>query len=93
MSNPRPAPLTIDQAITRYAVVSEEWRDFGGQASMPYIPAFLAGWNMRAIGAPEPENVGQWRDSFRVGYREASAFADLWNREQDEKSFKNQPHH
>ena len=64
-------PNTLDLAIIRYAVVSVKWKDLSGD--LPYLPAFLAGWFCRAIGASEPVDVGVFRDSFRAGWWESDA--------------------
>ena len=74
-------PNTLDLAIIRYAVVSVKWKDLSGD--IPYLPAFLAGWFCRAICASEPADVGVFRDSFRVGWRESDAQQAIASREGD----------
>jgi hypothetical protein len=78
------APLTLEQAITRYTVVSEKWGALAAD-NQPYINAFLAGWCSRGIGMSEPSDkaCGIYRASFRAGWREADTFANIWQRQQN----------
>ena len=77
------APLTLEQAIIRYSVVSEKWGEFAA-GSAPYLNAFLAGWCSRSIGMTEPSdrNIGRYRASFLSGWNEAETFAEIWKRQQ-----------
>ena len=61
--------LPLELALVRWSVVHRGWHEIGGDC--PLLQAFLAGWSCRCIGASMPEDVGQFRDSFRVGWREA----------------------
>lgn len=61
--------LPLELAFIRWSVVHRGWHEIGGDC--PLLLAFLAGWSCRCIGASMPEDVGQFRDSFRVGWREA----------------------
>ena len=72
-------PSSLDLAIIRYSVVCQRWaRGCGG---CPYLHAFLAGWFCRAIGATEPFDVGQFRDSFRAGWKESDEHQVIAERE------------
>lgn len=62
--------ITMEMALIRWSVVHQRWSELGS-GHMPYLPAFLAGWCCRAIGTSEPSDVGQYRDSFRAGWKEA----------------------
>lgn len=62
--------LTLDLALIRWSVVCGSWGDIAS-GNTPVLQAFLAGWCCRAIGATEPYDVGQLRESFRAGWREA----------------------
>jgi len=63
--------LTLDLALIRWSVVHRRWHELA--SDMPYLPAFLAGWGMRVMEAdmPPAEALGTFKDSFRVGWREA----------------------
>ncbi len=61
--------LPFDLALTRWSVMCIVWRDLAGDH--PNLTAFLAGWGCRCIGAAMPEKIEAFRDSFRVGWKEA----------------------
>lgn len=61
--------LPFELALTRWSVVCIIWRDLA--SDHPNLTAFLAGWGCRCIGAAMPETIETFRDSFRVGWREA----------------------
>jgi len=61
--------MPLELALTRWSVVHREWHEIGGDC--PLLTAFLAGWCCRSIGASMPDDLGMFRDSFRVGWREA----------------------
>lgn len=44
----QPYILPFELALTRWAVVSHSWLEFGGDT--PNITAFLAGWGTRCLG-------------------------------------------
>lgn len=62
--------LPMDLALIRWSVVCVSWAELSS-GHAPHLPAFLAGWYCRQIGASRPENVGDFKDSFNVGWREA----------------------
>lgn len=61
--------LPLELAFIRWSVVHRQWHELAND--MPLISAFLAGWCCRCIGTSQPEDLGTFRDSFRVGWREA----------------------
>ena len=61
--------LPFELALTRWSLVCIIWRDLA--SDHPNLTAFLAGWGCRCIGAAMPETIESFRDSFRVGWREA----------------------
>lgn len=64
---------TIDQALTRYAVVGVSWNDFS-HGNYPILGAFLAGWFCRDMGLEIPENLpAVGRDSFRKAWSECDS--------------------
>lgn len=66
----QPCVLPFELALIRWSVVCTSWGELAtGYA--PLLTAFLAGWGCRCIEASMPENLGAFRDSFRVGWREA----------------------
>ena len=73
-----PFETGLDIALIRWSVVHLRRKEIGGD--IPYLPAFLAGWNCRAIGASEPLDVGQFRDSFRAGWNEADEHITIESR-------------
>ena len=73
-----PTNLPIELALIRWSVVHRKWHEMGGDC--PYLPAFLAGWMCRAIGAEEPSNLPHFRASFRVGWKEANEQAEINSR-------------
>ncbi len=68
--------LPLDLALIRWAVVCQSWADLAA-GSAPLLSAFLAGWCCRCIGASQPADLGQFRDSFRVGWREADQQVEI----------------
>ena len=62
--------LPLDLALIRWSVVCQSWGELSS-CHAPLLPAFLAGWCCRCIGADMPVNVGQFKDSFRAGWCEA----------------------
>lgn len=62
--------LPMDLALARWSVVCESWGELAG-GHAPYLPAFLAGWYTRQIGVEMPDDLGTFKDSYRVGWREA----------------------
>ena len=75
----QPYILPFELALTRWAVVSHSWLEFGGDT--PNITAFLAGWGARCLGLPIPENIPSFPDSFRKGWSEAECFIVIKNYE------------
>ena len=65
-----PANIPLEMSFIRWSVVCLRWSAISSGGA-PILQAFLAGWLCRCIGTTVPEDVGQWRDSFRVGWREA----------------------
>lgn len=65
-----PANIPLEMSFIRWSVVCLRWSAISSGGA-PILQAFLAGWLCRCIGTTVPEEVGQWRDSFRVGWREA----------------------
>jgi hypothetical protein len=61
--------LPLELALIRWSVVHRSWHEIGGNC--PLLSAFLAGWCCRTIGASMPVDIGQFRDSFRCGWKEA----------------------
>ncbi len=61
--------LPLELAMIRWSVVHRKWHDLAND--MPEIQAFLAGWCCRCIGTSEPEELGQFKESFRAGWKEA----------------------
>jgi len=57
--------LPFDLALVRWSVVCTSWGELSA-GHAPLLTAFLAGWGCRCIGASMPENLGTFRDSFRV---------------------------
>ena len=68
--------LPLDLALTRWAVVCQSWGELA-HGHAPLLSAFLAGWCCRCIGASQPDDLGQFRDSFRVGWREADQQVEI----------------
>ena len=68
--------LPLDLALIRWAVVCQSWAELAS-GSAPLLSAFLAGWCCRCIGASQPSDLGQFRDSFRVGWREAGQQVEM----------------
>ena len=66
----QPCVLPFEMALIRWSVVCTSWGDMSG-GYYPLLTAFLAGWGCRCIEVSMPENLGTFRDSFRVGWREA----------------------
>ncbi len=75
--------LPLDLALIRWAVVCQSWADLAA-GSAPLLSAFLAGWCCRCIGASQPADLGQFRDSFRVGWREADQQVEIEARQNAE---------
>ncbi|RRJ96822.1 hypothetical protein Ga0100231_023945 [Opitutaceae bacterium TAV4] len=71
--------LSLDIALIRWSVVCRQWEGFSA-GNAPLLGAFLAGWYCRSIGASMPEDVGQFRESFRVGWREADQQIEIESR-------------
>lgn len=65
-----PHLLTLDLGLIRWSVMCDKWNDLA-QGSAPQLGPFLAGWFTRAMGAEMPSDLGMFRDSYRVGWREA----------------------
>ncbi len=72
--------LPMDLALTRWSVVCTSWGELAN-GHAPYLPAFLAGWYCRQIGASHPETFGQYNNSFNVGWREADTEIAIASRE------------
>ena len=80
MNAKEPFDTGMDIALIRWSVVHKT-RSENGLGDIPYLPAFLAGWTCRAIGASQPLNIGQFRDSFRAGWLEADQHIEIESRE------------
>ncbi|GAA5124615.1 hypothetical protein JIN84_12905 [Luteolibacter yonseiensis] len=78
MSTPIPQ-LTLELALIRWSVMCKTWGELAA-GHAPHLPAFLAGWMCRQIGASMPAELGQFRDSFRVGWREADQQIEIASR-------------
>lgn len=76
--------LPLDLAFIRWSVVHRGWHEIGGDC--PLLLAFLAGWSCRCIGASQPIDLGTFRDSFRVGWREADDQIAIASRQNAERS-------
>lgn len=61
--------LSLELALIRWSVVHLRLSALKG--GPPELRGFLAGWFCREIGATEPEDVGMYRDSWRMGCRKA----------------------
>ena len=77
-------PLSLELALIRWSVVHRQWHELAND--MPCLTAFLAGWCNRVVGAkmPPAEDVGVFRDSWRVGWREADEQITISKRLNDE---------
>ena len=75
--------LPFELALTRWSVVCIIWRDLA--SDHPNLTAFLAGWGCRCIGATMPETIESFRDSFRVGWREADTMIAIEIQRQNDK--------
>ena len=60
--------------------MSDRWKDIGGDT--PMLGAFLAGWFLRDMSprGTQPPDVASFRDSFRVGWREADDQIEIASR-------------
>lgn len=67
--------LPLETALIRWSVVHIKWNELAND--IPCLTAFLAGWCCRSIGASMPEEIGGFRDSFRVGWREADTMINI----------------
>jgi hypothetical protein len=76
------APWDFETALIRWSVVCRSWQDLAA-GHQPEIGPFLAGWFTRCMGASTPADLGQFRDSFRVGWREADTHIEITFREQE----------
>ena len=74
--------LPFDLALVRWSVVCRSWGELSA-GHAPLLTAFLAGWGCRCIGASMPENLGTFRDSFRVGWREADTMIAIETQRQN----------
>ena len=74
--------LPLEHAFLRWSVVHRQWHE--SFSDCPVLAAFLAGWMCRCIGSSMPENPGHFRDSFRVGWREADIAIGIAGRRLDE---------
>jgi hypothetical protein len=63
--------LPLDLALIRWSVVCEKWEQLAN-GSAPNLGAFLAGWYMRCVGLPQPEQHHILRDSLRAGWAHAN---------------------
>lgn len=79
----KPCGLTLDLALIRWSVMCESWGELSS-GSAPQLGSFLAGWFTRAMGATKPEKLGQLRDSYMVGWREADSCVNIKRREENE---------
>lgn len=77
--------LPFDLAFIRWAVVCRSWGDIAN-GHAPLLVAFLAGWCCRCIAADQPMNMGQFRDSYRAGWREADDQITIHRRQNKERS-------
>lgn len=65
---------TLDQALSRYAVVSVSWNNFSC-GNYPILGAFLAGWFCRDMGLEIPDELpAVGCDSFRKAWLECDSF-------------------
>ena len=67
-----PLVLPLDLAMIRWSVVCQSWNELAA-GNAPILSVFLTGWGWRAMDLDLPKDLGRFRDSFRVGYREADA--------------------
>ena len=81
--------LPFELALTRWSVVCIIWRDLA--SDHPNLTAFLAGWGCRCIGATMPETIESFRDSFRVGWREADTMIAIEIQRQNARGEASQP--
>lgn len=85
--------LPLDLALVRWSVVCTSWGELSA-GHAPLLTAFLAGWGCRCIGASMPEDLGTFRDSFRVGWREADTMIAIETQRQnasDQRTARNTP--
>ena len=65
--------LSIDLALIRWSVRCRTWQELSAGGSQPELGPFLAGWFCRCSGIGLSLIVADhaFRDSFRIGWREA----------------------
>lgn len=72
---------TLDQALSRYAVVSVSWNDLSW-GHYPILGAFLAGWFTRDLGLEIPDELpAVGRDSFRKAWQECDDFLAILSKQ------------
>lgn len=71
---------TLDIALIRWSVVCEKWRELSND--IPILGVFLAGWFWRDMGNAllDAQTIGQFKDSFRVGWRECDTQIQIKNK-------------
>ena len=74
--------LPLDLAFIRWSVVCTSWGELSA-GNAPLLTAFLAGWSCRCIGSSQPQALGIFRDSFRVGWREADTMIAIETQRQN----------
>ena len=64
---------SLDLALIRWSVMHRKWHELAND--MPCLGAFLAGWFLRDMSpkGTQPPPVASFRNSFRVGWREADS--------------------
>jgi hypothetical protein len=72
--------LSLDLGLTRWSVMCQSWSELAA-GHVPQLGPFLAGWFLRSMGAPMPTELGQAKDSFRVGWREADVQIEIQSRQ------------
>lgn len=74
--------LPFELALIRWSVTCKRWDELSA-GHAPILTAFLAGWCCRCIGTSMPDNVGTFRDSFRIGWREADEQIEIASRQNE----------
>lgn len=85
----KPYILPLESALERWSAASREWLEFVS-GHTPILTAFLTGWGWRCMGLEVPKDVGTFRESFRVGWREADEAITIAQRLEAEKESRGQ---
>lgn len=69
----------LELAFVRWSVVCQRWEELAA-GHRPYLSAFLAGWMCRVCDTSLPEYLGQFKDSFLAGHKEACDLIEIQER-------------